>query len=124
MIDHICVGVKNYAKSREFYRKTMSTLGYKLLQEIDGNAGFGTDGLKCGFWISKSQKPSTQVHFCFKAPTREAVRAFYEAALATGGKEETPPGIVEEYHPSYFATFVFDPDGYKIEALCLEDESL
>jgi catechol 2,3-dioxygenase-like lactoylglutathione lyase family enzyme len=124
MIDHMGVGVKDYERSREFYRKTLSTLGYRLLQEIDGNAGFGTDGLKCGFWISKNQKLSIQVHFCFKAPTREAVRAFFEAALAAGGKEETPPGIVEEYHPSYYAAFVFDPDGYKIEALCLEDESL
>ena len=119
MIDHLVVGVKKYERSREFYRKTLFPLGYKLLQEIDGNAGFGTEGLKCGFWISKKQKPSTQMHFCFKAQTRSAVRAFYEAALAEGGKEETPPGIVEEYHPSYYATFVFDPDGYKIEALCL-----
>jgi catechol 2,3-dioxygenase-like lactoylglutathione lyase family enzyme len=124
MIDHMGVGVKDYERSREFYRKTLLALGYKLLQEIDGNAGFGTEGLKCGFWISKNQKPSIQVHFCFRAPTREAVRAFFEAALAAGGKEETPPGVVEEYHPSYYAAFVFDPDGYKIEALCLEDESL
>lgn len=123
MIDHMCVGVKDYERSRDFYCKTLLPLGYKLLQDIDGNAGFGTEGLKCGFWISKNQKPSSQVHFCFKASTRKAVRAFHEAALASGGKEETS-GIVEEYHPSYYAAFVFDPNGYKIEALCLEDESL
>ncbi len=118
----MCVGVTDYKKSCEFYRKALEPLGYRLLQEVDGYAGFGTEGNKWGFYISKNQTPSTQVHFCFKAPTREAVRAFYEAALASGGKTETPPGIVEEYHPTYYAAFVFDPDGYKIEALCYSDE--
>jgi catechol 2,3-dioxygenase-like lactoylglutathione lyase family enzyme len=57
MIDHMCVGVKDYEKSREFYRKTLLALGYKLLQEVDGYAGFGTEGIKWG--VLYFQKPKT-----------------------------------------------------------------
>ncbi len=122
MIDHIVIGVKNYETSREFYRDVLAPLGYELLMEIEGFAGFGPKDFKPGFWMTDQRERSPQVHFCFQSPTRAGVRNFHKAALAAGGKEETPPGIVEEYHPSYYAAFVFDPDGYKIEAVCLEAE--
>ncbi len=123
MIDHVCVGVKDCEVSRDFYRDVLSTLGYELLMEVEGNAGFGTANFKPSFWISKNQEPSPQVHYCFQAKTRAAVRAFHQAALAAGAEEESLPGICEEYHPSYYATFVFDPDGYKIEAVTFADEA-
>lgn len=55
-------------------------------------------------------------HVAFAAPTREAVSAFYEAALAHGGRDNGGAGLHPEYGPDYFAAFVMDPDGYRIEA--------
>lgn len=121
MIDHLSIAVSDYPRSRDFYQKVLATLNYGLVMEFGNSAGFGPPE-KSGFWISENQGISPQGHICFKAKTRAAVRSFYETAMAEGAKSDSPPGIVEEYHPSYYAAFVFDPDGYKIEALCLEDE--
>ena len=122
MIHHMCVGVKDYEKSRDFYQQVLGDLGYQLLQEFKGYAGFGTPGYKPGFWITTNQEPSPQVHICFEANTREDVNTFYSTAMGKGAKEDTPPGLCEEYHPSYYAAFVYDLDGYKIEAVCLPGE--
>ena len=121
MIDHLSIAVSDYPRSRDFYQKVLATLNYGLVMEFGNNAGFGPPE-KSGFWITENQETSPQGHVCFQAKTRAAVRSFYEAAMAEGAKSDFPPGIVEEYHPSYYAAFVFDPDGYKIEALCLHDE--
>ena len=118
----MCVGVKDYELSRDFYQQVLENLGDQLLQEIKGYAGFGTPGYKPGFWITSNQEPSPQVHICFEANTREDVNAFYSVAMGKGAKEDTPPGLCEEYHPSYYAAFVYDLDGYKIEAVCLPGE--
>jgi catechol 2,3-dioxygenase-like lactoylglutathione lyase family enzyme len=56
------------------------------------------------------------LHFCFAAPSRESVGAFHRAALAAGGRDNGKPGLREDYGPNYFAAFVVDPDGYRIEA--------
>ncbi|MBZ0243393.1 MAG: hypothetical protein K8F24_09285, partial [Bacteroidales bacterium] len=66
------------------------------------------------------QTPAT--HICFRAPSRDAVRSFYEAALAEGGHDNGAPGIRPEYHPEYYAAFVLDPEGHNIEAVCFNDE--
>jgi len=59
-----------------------------------------------------------QPHFAFQTKTRSAVRQFYEAALAAGGKDNGKPGVRENYAPTYYAAFVHDPDGNNIEAVC------
>jgi catechol 2,3-dioxygenase-like lactoylglutathione lyase family enzyme len=56
------------------------------------------------------------VHVAFDAESRAVVEAFYEAALAAGGRDNGPPGLREQYHPTYFGAYVLDPDGYNIEA--------
>jgi catechol 2,3-dioxygenase-like lactoylglutathione lyase family enzyme len=60
----------------------------------------------------------SNLHFCFSAPTRQSVDAFHAAALGAGGRDNGAPGVRPEYHPNYFAAFVVDPDGYRIEAYC------
>ena len=57
-------------------------------------------------------------HWCFKATSRSAVQAFHEAALRFGGSSGGPPGLRENYHPSYYAAFVRDPHGNRLEAVC------
>lgn len=59
-------------------------------------------------------------HAAFAAPSREAVARFYEAALRLGGRDNGAPELCPEYGPHYFAAFVIDPDGYRIEAVINE----
>ena len=58
------------------------------------------------------------LHFCFTAPTRTSVDAFHAAALEAGGRDNGQPGVRAEYDPDYYAAFVVDPDGYRLEAYC------
>jgi catechol 2,3-dioxygenase-like lactoylglutathione lyase family enzyme len=75
------------------------------------------------FWISATEHPvpadeRSGLHICFDAPTRAGVDGFHAAALATGGRDNGAPGVRADYGPNYYATFVVDPDGYRIEAYC------
>jgi predicted lactoylglutathione lyase len=84
-------------------------------------AGLGRDG-KPGFWISGGEKTTPHVHVAFVADTRAAVDAFYKAAISAGGKDNGKPGLRPDYHPNYYAAFVFDPEGHNIEAVCHKPE--
>jgi catechol 2,3-dioxygenase-like lactoylglutathione lyase family enzyme len=82
-------------------------------------AGFGRQG-KPDFWIGQGDPAGQAVHIAFAASDRASVDAFHEEALAAGGRNNGYPGLRPEYHPSYYAAFVFDPDGNNIEAVCHE----
>ena len=118
MFDHVSLKVSNYAKSRRFYEKALSALGYKLQGEYDGNtAGFGP-GETTVLWIGEGKPASSAVHIAFTASARAAVREFHAAAVEAGGRDNGKPGVRENYAPTYYAAFVFDPDGNNIEAVC------
>jgi catechol 2,3-dioxygenase-like lactoylglutathione lyase family enzyme len=123
MLDHIGFAVSDYARSREFYRRALAPLGIDLIMEVDAavtgadsHAGFGSSG-KPYFWIGTGT-PGGRIHVAFTAVDRTMVRAFYDAALAAGGRDNGPPGLRSHYHPHYFGAFVLDPDGHNIEAVC------
>src|SRR5262249_2015266 len=113
-------------RSKEFYAKVLAPLGYTLIMEPrPKTAGFGKNG-KPSFWIGEgtptywSAKHATgaaPVHVAFSAPDRAAVRAFHAAALAAGGKDFGEAGPRPIYHPSYYGSFIIDPDGNNIEAV-------
>ncbi len=63
------------------------------------------------------------MHIAFATENREQVRAFYEAALTAGGKDNGAPGIRERYHPNYYGAFIIDPDGHNVEAVCHKPEA-
>lgn len=117
MIDHIGVSVGDYQRSKEFYSAALSPLGYEVLAEYGDSAGLGTDG-KPDFWISQGKATKPKVHVAFQCSKRTHVDQFYAAALKAGGKDNGPPGVREDYSPTYYAAFVFDPDGNNIEAVC------
>ena len=82
-----------------------------------------TIGLRCGAWSASRSWATGRgsfsgLHFCFDAPTRKSVDAFYKAALGAGGKDNGKPGLRADYGDNYYAAFVIDPDGYRLEAYC------
>lgn len=126
MLDHVGLQVSGYERSRDFYHKVLAPLGGELVMEVTaeqtGNgahAGFGLGG-KPYFWIGTSQHGSSAgpVHIAFTAGSRAAVDAFYQAALAAGGKDNGAPGVRPHYHEHYYGAFVLDPDGHNVEAVC------
>jgi catechol 2,3-dioxygenase-like lactoylglutathione lyase family enzyme len=121
MIDHISIGVRDIARAKRFYDAALAPLGYTCQSESEGSLGYG--GPDIALWISATAHPvpaddRSGLHICFTAPTRASVDAFYAAALGTGGRDNGRPGIRADYGPNYYAAFVMDPDGYRIEAYC------
>lgn len=121
MINHVSIGVRDVAKAKRFYDAALAPLGYKCLSEGDASLGYG-DG-KVALWISRTKSPvpadmDSGLHFCFDAPTRKAVDAFHAGALKAGGRDNGKPGVRADYDPTYYAAFVIDPDGYRLEAYC------
>lgn len=124
MIDHTGINVANLSVSKRFYESVLSTLGYAVRLEFDTAVGFGPDTPDHeddpggDFWISQGDPFIPRSHIAFRARSEEQVVAFYEAALAAGARDNGAPGLRPHYHKRYYAAFVFDPDGYNIEAVC------
>src|SRR5688572_4026322 len=124
-IDHVSIGVTNVKRSKDFYDAALAPLGMKVVMpvEVGGRlvgVGYG-ERSQPTFWIQlpingQAASQGNGAHIAFRAPSRAAVDAFYLAALEKGGIEDGAPGLREEYHPAYYAAFVRDPDGNKIEA--------
>lgn len=124
MIDHTGISVSNFDKSKAFYVKALSSIGYALLMEFPASvtgyadvAGFG-EPPKPDFWVNSGVPNNPPIHIGFRVSSREMVDAFYHAAIAAGGRDNGPPGIRPHYHQHYYAAFVLDPDGHNIEAVC------
>ena len=121
MIDHVSIGVNDIGTAKRFYDAALKPLGYACLSESQGSLGYGDGAV--ALWISAADHPvpphpKSGLHFCFTAPTIGSVDAFHAAALAAGGKDNGRPGLRADYGPGYYAAFVIDPDGYRIEAHC------
>lgn len=127
-IDHVSLSVEDLGRAKEFYSLALAPLGLNVVGEVSaeqsgtvGFVGFGL-GRKGSFWLSAGGRQTPAAHVCFRAATRAAVRGFHRAAIAAGGKDKGEPGIRKEYHPAYYAAFVFSPEGHNIEAVCFDDE--
>ncbi len=114
MIDHLTLRVRDAAKSKAFYLAALKPLGYELGMEWEGSAGFKCEG-KIDFWVAPGKQEP--MHIAFRARSRKAVDAFYQAAMQAGAKDNGPPGLRKDYHPDYYGAFVLDPDGNNIEAV-------
>jgi catechol 2,3-dioxygenase-like lactoylglutathione lyase family enzyme len=121
MIDHVSIGVRDLAKAKAFYDAALKPIGYACLSASDGSLGYGRE--RAALWISTSESPvppdpRSGLHFCFTAPTRAGVDAFHRAAVDHGGHDNGKPGLRADYGENYYAAFVTDPEGYRIEAYC------
>jgi catechol 2,3-dioxygenase-like lactoylglutathione lyase family enzyme len=123
VLDHIGLPVSDFERSKAFYKAVLAPLGIGLLMERDlsdddgpaGYAGFGAS--RPQFWIGTGKPFTGRLHVAFAAPDRATVRAFYEAAIAAGAKDNGPPGLRPHYHANYYGAFVIDPDGHNVEAV-------
>lgn len=115
MIAHTMLAVADSERAKAFYVKVLAPLGYHKNMDFGDAAGFN-DGKNTDFWISE-QDFITPSHLAFEAKSAKQVEAFYEAALAAGGKDNGGPGYRTEYWPGYYAAFVHDPDGHNVEAV-------
>ena len=119
MLNHVSIGVEDLAKSRRFYDAALEPLGYKCLSEGAEYLGYGATTPE--FWVLAVNHPvpvnnESGLHFCFSAERRAGVSAFHRAAIAAGGRDNGQPGVRKDYGDDYYAAFVTDPDGYRLEA--------
>jgi catechol 2,3-dioxygenase-like lactoylglutathione lyase family enzyme len=111
LIDHVHIRVSDLEASRRFYRAVLGPLGLGLTWEGDG--AFAADEL----YVSDDGEPTRGLHLAFQAAGEDAVRRFHEAALASGGTDNGPPGERDYYHPGYYSAYALDPDGNNVEAV-------
>ena len=125
MLDHLSITVSDLDRAQVFYDAVPGALGYPRVNRRARSVGYG----ECGgplchipIYLGSGTVVPDNRHWCFRAPGRAAMRAFYEAALANGGRDDGPPGVREVYSPEYYAAFVLDPDGNRIEAVTRRPE--
>jgi catechol 2,3-dioxygenase-like lactoylglutathione lyase family enzyme len=120
MIDHVSVGVADLDRAARFYEATLATLGFSRLVKRPATIGFGKTYPE--FWINlradMARVPhQSGTHICMRARTTAEVDAFHAAALAAGGASDGAPGLRPHDRVKYYAAFVIDPDGNRIEAV-------
>ena len=123
MIAHVSIGVRDIDRSKSFYDAALEPLRYKCIRQARTLMGYGYGRDSIALWVVSAERPvpadeKSGLHFCFMAPSRAAVDAFHSAALRAGGCDNGAPGLRVQYSPDYYAAFVIDPDGYRIEAYC------
>ena len=125
MIDHISVGVADLDRAARFYEAVLASLGLSRLVTRPKTIGFGRSYPE--FWINlrpgmAKVAPESGVHICLRAKAAAEVDAFHATALAAGGASDGAPGIRPHDRVKYYAAFVIDPDGNRIEAVTFPSE--
>jgi catechol 2,3-dioxygenase-like lactoylglutathione lyase family enzyme len=125
MIDHISVAVRDLERAARFYEPTLATLGLVRLVTRPATIGFGKTYSE--FWINlrtgmASVEEGSGVHIALRAKSTDDVDAFHAAALVAGGRSDGPPGVRPHDRVKYYAAFVIDPDGNRIEAVTFPSE--
>lgn len=124
MIDHVSITVADLERARRFYDAVMATLGQPVRFAEADAVGYGpaadADAPERSYLTVRAGLAGTsdRRHWAFKAADRATVDAFHRAGLAAGGRCDGPPGPRPHYHQSYYAAFLLDPDGNRIEAVC------
>ena len=114
-IDHVSIGVTDLRRSVRFYDAVLcDALGAERV-ELSGY-GYGYGRGNPSLWLKHDELPPASGHVCFRVADREAVARFHAAGLAAGGKDDGAPGPRPEYGPHYFAAYLLDPDGTRVEA--------
>jgi catechol 2,3-dioxygenase-like lactoylglutathione lyase family enzyme len=121
MLSHISLGVGDLAEAGNFYDPVMAALGLVRVWSHESGIGYGPAGGQDGlalFPVADPHPPGPGFHLAFAAPDRASVDAFHAAALAGGGRDQGAPGLRPHYGADYYAAFVLDPEGHRLEAVC------
>ena len=128
MLHHLSLGVVDMDAAALFYDAALAPLGYVRVWsdlrpgEMGQAVGYGMPGGDDELALKQVRRGEPLscpgFHVAFAAPSRHAVLAFHEAALAAGGKDNGAPGLRPDYGPNYFAAFIVDADGHHLEAVC------
>ncbi|KAK4442634.1 Lactoylglutathione lyase [Podospora aff. communis PSN243] len=146
-LGHLSIGVRDYAVSKAFYSAILSPIGLSLVYDSEDpdkggrtplsdddpkkkertrTLGFGPDAdhelLNVFEFGDEAAAPGSGFHLAFNAPTRDAVVEFHALAVGFGGLSNGAPGVRKHYGEDYFAAFVVDPDGWRLEAVCKAKE--
>jgi catechol 2,3-dioxygenase-like lactoylglutathione lyase family enzyme len=121
VMSHVSLGTNDYPRARAFYDAVLATLQIPRLMEHGESAAYGRAFPE--FWIGRPHDggraaPGNGTHISFLANSAAEVDAFHAKALALGATCDGPPGLRPQYTPTYYAAFVRDLDGHKIEAMC------
>lgn len=121
MLDHISIAVSDLSRAIGFYDAVLQTLGYVRVWTVDDAAGYARPGETDEPFALKEQRESVatneRFHVAFKAPSREAASAFHAVAMALEATDNGGVGLHIEYGSNYYAAFVIDLDGNRIEAV-------
>ena len=125
MIDHISLGVADLDRAARFYEPVLAALGLARLVSRPATIGFGKNYPE--FWLNlrvgMTRVPhESGMHICLRARTTGDVDAFHAAALAAGGASDGAPGLRPHDRVKYYAAFVIDPDGNRVEAVTFPSE--
>ncbi len=123
LLDHVSVTVRELKPVKPFYRAVMEALGATVAYDRDDAIGFGErnrphDDVHTYLSVFESPhaQPDPRRHWCLRAGSVVQVDAFHAAGLAAGGTSDGAPGM-RDYHAGYYAAFLLDPEGNKIEAV-------
>jgi catechol 2,3-dioxygenase-like lactoylglutathione lyase family enzyme len=123
LLDHVSISVRDLERAKPFYLAVMSALGAKVASERPGAIGFGERNRPnkdahtyLSVFESPAASPDPRRHWCFRAASSAQVDEFHRAGLAAGGTCAGPPGR-RDYHSGYYAGFLLDPEGNKLEAV-------
>jgi catechol 2,3-dioxygenase-like lactoylglutathione lyase family enzyme len=120
MLHHVSFPATHLALSGAFYDAALGALGYRRVFEDDTAIGYGIEDGNDKFCLklrSPVIAPGPGFHLAFAAPSRNAVDLFHARALAIGGQDNGAPGLRPDYGSHYYAAFLIDPDGHRIEAV-------
>ncbi len=125
MLDHVSITVSDLRVAESFYDAIMAAIGVPKVRRSETRLGYGErcdadypERSYLSVKLGDEPVPSYSRHWCFKAPNRAAVDAFWRAGMANGGVDDGPPGTRSVYHPTYYAAFLIDPSGNRVEAVC------
>ena len=124
LLDHVSISVRDLERARPFYDAIFAALGAPKVYDREDAIGYGTRNREhddshsyLSVYRSATANAERRRHWCFRAQSAEQVRAFHAAGLAAGGRDDGAPGLRPDYHPAYYAAFLIDPEGNRVEAV-------